>query len=243
MTVGPHPPAVYWRRRAVVIGVLLVVVMVIVYSCANRGGDGSPNGQAATGSPTPGADGTPTPQSTATVLTPQTNPPGQDKSFEPAPEGGSANLPASETSLFPTAGADGIVVGGGGCAQGAISITGVTDKTKTQRGTELRFQLKVKNSSTASCTVDVGSKEQEMYLKKGAETVWSSDICSDPGVSNMRTFAAGEETIIGTAVWNGKDSSKCDGGWPAGVAPEAGSYQFFGRLSRQITTAITIELS
>jgi hypothetical protein len=218
--------------------------MVIVYSCVGRDGNGAPNAQpGATGTPAPGTGTPASPQVTGTVLTPQTNPPGQDQSFAPAPEGGSANLPGAAESLFPTAGADGIVVGNGGCAQGAITISGVTDKTTTQRGTELRFQLKMKNSSNAPCTVDVGSKEQEMYLKKGAETVWSSDICSDPGVSNMRTFAAGEETIIGTAVWNGKDSSKCAGGWPAGVAPEPGSYQFFGRLSRQITTPIAISLS
>lgn len=216
--------------------------MVIVYSCTRGGSDASTGQPGATGTPSPNANGTPTPQSTASVLTPQTNPPGQDQSFAPAPDGGSANLPAPQDSLFPTVGADGVVVGAGGCAQGAITIAGVTSKDKAPRGTELRFQLKVKNSSNAPCTLDVGSKEQELYLKKGAETVWSSDICSDPGVSNMRTFAAGEETIIGTAVWNGKDSSKCDGGWPAGVAPEPGAYQLFGRLSQQITNAIVVTL-
>src|SRR5262245_39600595 len=34
LTVGPLPPAVYWRRRAVVLGAILLFVFVLTYSCA-----------------------------------------------------------------------------------------------------------------------------------------------------------------------------------------------------------------
>ncbi|MDP9798210.1 hypothetical protein J2S43_006722 [Catenuloplanes nepalensis] len=243
MTVGPHPPAVYWRRRAVVIGALLVVIMVIVYSCTRGGGTDTPTGQG-TGTPSPNADATPTSTASPAVLTPRTDPPGQSQSFNPAPEGGSAGLPQPEDSLFPTAGADGIVVGGnGGCAQGAITISAATDRASVARGAGLQFELKIKNGSGQACTLDVGSREQEMYLKRGAETIWSSDTCADPGVSDMRTFAPGEETTIGTAGWNGKSSAKCSNGSAAGDAPTAGTYQLFGRLSQQTTNPITITLS
>ena len=33
LTVGPLPPAVYWRRRALVLGVALLVVFLIVQAC------------------------------------------------------------------------------------------------------------------------------------------------------------------------------------------------------------------
>ncbi|MDR7280322.1 hypothetical protein [Catenuloplanes atrovinosus] len=242
MTVGPHPPAVYWRRRAVVLGAILVVVMVIAYSCTRGGGTDTPTGQGA-GTGSPNADSTPAPTASASVLTPRTDPPGQDQTFAPAPEGGSAGRPQPEDSLFPTAGADGIVVGGSGCAQGAITITAASDKPSAARGAGLQFQLSIKNSSTQSCTVDVGSREQEIYLKRGAETVWSSDTCADPGASDMRTFAPGEQTTIGTVNWNGKSSAKCSDGSPAGDAPAAGTYQLFGRLSQQTTNGVTITLS
>ena len=39
LTVGPLSPSVYWRRRAVVLGVVLVVFAVIAYSCS---GDDDP---------------------------------------------------------------------------------------------------------------------------------------------------------------------------------------------------------
>ena len=33
LTVGPLPPAVYWRRRAVVLGAGLLFLIVLLYSC------------------------------------------------------------------------------------------------------------------------------------------------------------------------------------------------------------------
>ena len=42
LTVGPLPSAVYWRRRAIVLGVAVVLVFLIVQSCS--GGEGKSNG-------------------------------------------------------------------------------------------------------------------------------------------------------------------------------------------------------
>ena len=40
LTVGPLPAAVYWRRRAVVVGAILLFLIVMMYSCANPGESG-----------------------------------------------------------------------------------------------------------------------------------------------------------------------------------------------------------
>ena len=51
LTVGPLPPAVYWRRRAVVLGAGLLFLIVLLYSCtgsdrnAKKGGTGSHAGR------------------------------------------------------------------------------------------------------------------------------------------------------------------------------------------------------
>ena len=37
LTVGPLPPAVYWRRRAVVLGAGLLFLIVLLYSCDAAG--------------------------------------------------------------------------------------------------------------------------------------------------------------------------------------------------------------
>src|SRR6266576_1376401 len=41
LTVGPLPPAVYWRRRALVAGGLLLLVLLVAYSCGGSSGSGS----------------------------------------------------------------------------------------------------------------------------------------------------------------------------------------------------------
>ena len=41
LTVGPLPPAVYWRRRALVAGVLVLLILVVAYSCGGSSGSGA----------------------------------------------------------------------------------------------------------------------------------------------------------------------------------------------------------
>jgi hypothetical protein len=40
-TVGPLPPAVYWRRRALVLGVLLLIVIALFVSCGGEDDGGN----------------------------------------------------------------------------------------------------------------------------------------------------------------------------------------------------------
>src|SRR6266540_4215771 len=65
LTVGPLPPAVYWRRRAVVLAAALVVVFLLAYSCsgARRSNAANTGRGAATGAP-------PSPPATDPAATP-----------------------------------------------------------------------------------------------------------------------------------------------------------------------------
>src|SRR3712207_1808921 len=94
MTVGPLPPAVYWRRRALVLGAVLAVLLVLVYSCSSGSNDGdgraAPNG----GSKAP-ASGTPTPS--GSLLTPSIGDPGTTPS-SPDAAGAGGNVGANSGS-------------------------------------------------------------------------------------------------------------------------------------------------
>src|SRR2546427_6332927 len=65
LTVGPLPPAVYWRRRAIVAGALLVLVLLVSYACS--GSDGS---TAAGQQPTGPSTNSPSPDPSTSLLTP-----------------------------------------------------------------------------------------------------------------------------------------------------------------------------
>ncbi|PWU56344.1 hypothetical protein DLE60_26410, partial [Micromonospora globispora] len=88
LTVGPLPPAVYWRRRAVVLGAGLLFLIVLLYSCSdpgrNTGGTAKPGS-----SPTASASAL-KPVPSGSALTPQTGAP----SSTPGDTGGGQGGPA-----------------------------------------------------------------------------------------------------------------------------------------------------
>ncbi|MBB4959519.1 hypothetical protein [Micromonospora polyrhachis] len=209
LTVGPLPPAVYWRRRAVVLGAGILFLIVLLYSCGGPG-DSKP---AAKESPSagPAVGSKPT-----AALTPETGaPPGDDVQ------------PTSAGDPTPSAGAPD--PGGVTCTDAEVSVVPAASNATVQRGVTIVFKIKIKNVSSRSCTLDVGADIQEIYLKLGAETVWSSDTCGTAKGNNVKTFPpAHEETF--EVPWNGKASNKCTNGFADGEVVRAGEYQLFGRL-------------
>lgn len=234
LTVGPLPPAVYWRRRAVVFGAGLLFLIVLLYSCTGSDRSG--------GHPRAGSTSTPTssPGAVGPVLTPQSG----------APSGsGSATPSATERSADPNAtNANGTDPGSGAttndpppdsaagsadegiCTDAEISVTSVVRPSSAQRGAVVDLQLKIKNTSDRTCSRNVGADLQEIFVKAGAEKVWSSDTCGKAKGSEVQSFTPGFERSYQVG-WNGRDTSRCDGaGLAAGPFAPAGTYQVFARV-------------
>lgn len=246
LTVGPLPPAVYWRRRAVVLGAVLLFLVVVLYSCANAGGS-SPRG-GAKGSPTPSGSATPS----GPVLTPETGAPpsgGADQGEE-APDAGA---PAGEEpvngepvgsgpddvgivpSVPPPGGAD-------VCTDNEMSVTPVPSQNSMKRGVTIEIRLKIKNVSNRTCTRDVGADLQEVYVRIGAEKIWSSDTCGAARGTDPRSFTPGLEHEYRVA-WNGKKSTSCAGQAANGETAAAGTYQLFGRLGSKLSEPVKLTVT
>src|SRR5690242_15828423 len=115
LTVGPLAPAVYWRRRAVVLGVLLFVVFLIAYSCSGSDPSGAANvGAPRSQSPSPAS---PSP-SASTVLT--------------LPLDTEPSLPASGQPVGPPA--TGGPAAPGPCADADMSVVAVPDPASVKQG-------------------------------------------------------------------------------------------------------------
>jgi hypothetical protein len=223
LVVGPLPASVYWRRRAMVLGGVVLAVFMIVYSCEVAGmTSNAGNGSGAT--PSTGQ--------------------GQGVSSEPSvPPSRAPAAPAGAASQNPSPTA--AVVDANLCTDSELLVTAVTAKTTVQRGSEMHFKLLIKNTSSRSCSRDVGPDQQELYIKLGTYVVFSSDHCDGPTGSEVRTFPSQHERSV-EIVWNGKSSVSCSTTQkrtPNGPEPDAGEYQLLGRVGTDLSEPVTLKLT
>lgn len=227
LTVGPLPSAVYWRRRAIVLGALFVVLLVLFTTC--RGGDGSGASKTnATSTPTVDAgEATSTPDVEQSPTLPPTLAPTTQATA--APPAGNTGAPAA-----PPAGST--------CTDNEIKVTPVPSLTTAPAGQTIAIKLRIKNQSDRQCSRDVGPDEQEIYIKKGAETIWSSDRCSTYRGSEVKPFPTNHEMEF-QVTWNGRLSTGCKDGMATGSAPTPGEYEVFGRLGTDRSPPVKLTLT
>ncbi|MCZ7419418.1 MULTISPECIES: hypothetical protein [unclassified Micromonospora] len=245
LTVGPLPPTVYWRRRAVVLGAVLLFLIVLFYSCNGPTGGNDATGD---GKPDPGvATGTPDP--TGSVLTPQTgSPPSGDAGADPANPGGEGETadagdePENEPSLSNDPPAADPVVDEGNCADTELSVTAVASPAEAASGASVDLSLKIRNRSDRTCSRDVGATAQELYIKAGAEVVWSSDTCGTAAGSDVQSFTPGFERSYQVS-WNGRGSSRCANGVANGPVVQAGRYEVFARVGTKLSQPAKLVIS
>jgi hypothetical protein len=225
LTVGPLPSAVYWRRRAVVLGAVLLFVLVLTYSCAKSDPPSTtPRAAQPTGAPQNPA---------ATRLLP-TETPAASKGTPPP---SATPTDATEPSGEPSAGND-----PDACTDQEISVTATPAQETVARGAAVEISLQIKNVSNRTCTRDVGSLQQELYLKLGAQKVWSSDACSTGKDSDLQSMAP-DIVHRFQLTWNGRDSTKCAGGVAAGSYASPGSYLLFGRVGTKLSEPSPLSIS
>jgi hypothetical protein len=235
LTVGPLPPAVYWRRRAVVLGAGFLFLIVLLYSCTGSGRSGGQQ---------PKAGGSPSATSAATsdpggpVLTPQTGAPSTSAS---ADSGGTNPTPAI-TSNTPPLGAAAGSEDDSTCTDDEISVVSSASSASVQRGAVVELQLKIKNTSDRTCSRNVGADLQEIFIKSGAEKVWSSDTCAKATGSDVQAFTP--DFVRSYQVpWNGRDTSRCDGALAGGPFAPVGSYQVFARVGTKLSDPVKLSVT
>ncbi|MCM0675495.1 hypothetical protein NCC78_12455 [Micromonospora phytophila] len=234
LTVGPLAPAIYWRRRAVVLGAGLLFLIVLLYSCS--GSDRNP-GTTGDAQPTPGATSSgATPVPTGSVLAPQTGAP------SPGAPGAAGSSVEPTTADTPPAAPVVPAVDDGTCTDTEITVTPVALPASVVRGAVVDLQLKIKNRSERTCSRDVGAGVQELFIKSGAEKVWSSDTCGTGKGSDVQSFTPNFERAYQVG-WNGRDTSRCRNGLADGPNPPAGTYQVFARVGTKLSEPVKLTIT
>ncbi|SCG56673.1 hypothetical protein [Micromonospora halophytica] len=238
LTVGPLPSAVYWRRRAVVLGAGLLFLIVVLYSCNGADDTAKTPGAKSTSSASAvePSDATPTPDS----VSPSAGPDGPGPSGGPA--GGSGTPAAPPPADPPVAPVGGSGSDAGACTDAEITVTAVARPSVVPPGNLVDLQLRVKNKSQRTCSRDVGADLQELFIKSGAERVWSSDTCGTGKGSDVQSFTPGFERLY-QLTWNGRDVSKCADGVAAGPTPPPGPYQVFARVGSKLSEPVKLTIA
>jgi hypothetical protein len=211
LTVGPLPPAVYWRRRAILLGAVLVALFLVAQACMSA--SASPEGGSGGGAP---SSSPPSPLAGQSSAPPETDPPGEGEDDPATEDPAEAPDPPAE----------------GGCADEDMLIIAEAEPDSFQRGEPARFTIRISNDSGEACRRDIGGDRRELYLRRGsgASKVWSSRECGAPTGSDVRELPPGDgrEHYL---IWNGRASDSCDdAGEAAGDLLPAGEYELVARL-------------
>jgi hypothetical protein len=223
LTVGPLPPAVYWRRRAVVLGVLVVAVLLVVAMCGGTGESKTP------GAANPTHSSSPT--TSSSVLTPII---GGTASASPS---ATASVSVDPTTA-PPAGPPPTP-----CLDTEMSLTVVYQV----RAADVVLQMKIKNISARSCTRDVGGIPQEIHVATSTSqpsdpVVWSSDFCQAANQPpDVRTFDPGIESILppGGVLWK---KNYVGAGCTTIKAAPAGTYSVAAKMGSLISPVVHVTI-
>jgi hypothetical protein len=229
LTVGSLPPAVYWRRRAIVLTVVLSVIFVFVYACSgDPGKDNKAQNQIApTGTASASAVASANPSATATgTMTP------------------TASATASVKPTATRTGAPAAPPPNGPCTDQEMLVTPVPQPADAPRGGTVQLTIKIKNVGKRTCKRDVGADFQEIRIVQGSGSTktWSSDDCNPTRGSDVQSFTPGFERSY-SVTWNTHTSTSCDGKRATGKLADAGDYQVFARLGSKLSKPVALTLN
>ncbi|MEV5840286.1 hypothetical protein [Nocardia sp. NPDC052112] len=208
---GPLPPEIYWRRRALAIGLLVVALALVIWLVltVTRGGD------------SPG-----TTKAAETSSAPATNKPAGASSSTPPPTTGEAGAKPSGTTA---AAASGTQVAAGTCPDQSLAVKVTVEQPTYKTGETPVFGIVITNISSTACSRDVGSGLQQVSVTTldGQRRLWSSTDCYPDGAPDVRTLNRGEQAAF-MVTWSGSTSQPNCAGDRVQVPP--GAYAVVAQL-------------
>jgi hypothetical protein len=194
---GPLPTQIYWRRRALALGVGAVVIAVIatlvVVVVQMTSGPGEAEKTAAEQSAVPEAPPTPLPGENPEVKTP-IQPPPQDA---PPPTA----TPTAAVTPPP------VLNEGDDCPDATLAVKGITNQPQYVVGDQPKFTMVVTNIGLVACKRDVGAAVLAAYVY-GLDNarLWSNLDCAPSNETLVKTFQPGEQ-VTTEVTWTGMGSA------------------------------------
>lgn len=192
-----HSPAVYRRRRLVLLLAVLAVAVLVWLLIAQPWRGAATENDTAAPAPTASQDAAtelPVPEDAAGTET--------DAAASPTPEAEPSPDPStSTTAAAPCAGRD-------------LTVEALTDSDVYGSGQNPQLSIRLTNTGETDCTLNVGTTTQSFTIASGSDTWWRSTDCQATPSDMIVLLAAGQSVTSATPlVWDRTRSSvdTCDG--------------------------------
>lgn len=189
---GPLPTQIYWRRRALAVGVAVLVIgliaaIVVVVVKTTTGTDTTSAEQSAAASPTP---------------LPGENPEVKSPVMPPAQQ-------APPPTATPTAAVTPppVLKEGDDCPDSTLAVKGITNQPQYVVGEQPKFTMVVTNIGLVACQRDVGAAVLAAYVYSlDNNRLWSNLDCAPSNETLVKTFQPGEQ-VTTEVTWTGMGSA------------------------------------
>ena len=194
---GPLPTQIYWRRRALALGVAVLVIGVIaaivVVIVKNTGSSGDTDTTGAEQSAPAAAPPTPLPGENPDVKSP-VMPPAQ-QAPQPTPTPTAAVMPPP------------VLKEGDDCPDSTLAVKGITNQPQYVVGDQPKFTMVVTNIGLVACQRDVGAAVLAAYVYSlDNNRLWSNLDCAPSNETLVKTFQPGEQ-VTTEVTWTGMSSA------------------------------------
>lgn len=214
---GPHAPAVYWRRRLVLLGAVFVVILVGYYLFGSSRGGG--RSSAAQPRDTPTAT-TPAPHSTPTASV-HTSPARASTAAKPKHPKHTVAPPKP-------------------CTPAQVHVAAATGATNYHTGDQPVLILQVVDVGTVPCVQTLADSAVELRVYNGESRIWGSHDCKVAPGTLDRTLLVGQPVRV-SLTWSGLSSQAGCTGQRQHVG--AGTYTVYALLSGRLGTAAQFSIT
>jgi hypothetical protein len=188
---GPLPTQIYWRRRALAIGIAVVVAAIVAGIILLVMGTGSSDTKKTDTKPS--ATATPLPGENPEVKTPVVPPAQQAPPPTPTPTAAVTPPP--------------VLKEGDDCPDSTLAVKGITSQPDYVVGDQPKFTMVVTNIGLVACKRDVGAAVLAAYVYSlDNNRLWSNLDCAPSNETLVKTFNPGEQ-VTTEVTWTGMGSA------------------------------------
>jgi len=123
-------------------------------------------------------------------------------SSDPAKKASGSSTPTSTASAPAATAKD-----SDACVPSKIKLEAIVDKASYPAGVNPMISMRITNASTAACTMNLGSTQQELKITSGSETYWDSKDCQTGAVDAPTVLKPGQVLTTPAIAWDRTRSS------------------------------------